>query len=629
MKLKDLDLIDGKYTLGKLSVPGDPRRILEDRSFIGRIERNKDDPLIVGIVADGVGSADIGARGAQLAIEVVESELKSSQGSDIPRIIMRAIEEANARLFHDNEEHGSDGLSTLVVGVVYKERFYVGNVGDSRAYWVQSSGKILQLTRDHTYYNIYGGDPKSEEAGAVVHAIGNKSTVQVDLGFYLKGEDRQEAIRLGHLGLPLHKGDSIILCSDGLIKEDPKRPGFTYTSNAEIVDAVNSEYRPNLAAIKMVSCALGQRPNDNVSAVTIQFLTPDLVAKMKTNTRRAQSARMMRKVFLGAGIISLVIMVGVLGIGLSNVMRQNSILASQTPVMITNTFEPSWTPEPPIDPGQARIEQVNGKGASVSIGQNINTGTQVESGNSGIRILVGEISGNASVIYLFKNTVAEIVFGDKLAPVISSGAIYIQPGAGMAFVNFSTWEDIQASVIGSRMIVEIKGTEVWVYCFEGICRLDHKPLGQTTDPQFKQKYNTESGQWDDEVRMTYDEMWNWNVKCNYCMFDIITTPTPRPVSIIYTSTPMTNSGINPPSNTPIPPTQTMTPLLPPTITSVLPTPQPTFTRCPRGHCPTDVPPTDISPTDIPPTDIPPTDIPPTDIPPTDIPPTDIPLTVLP
>ena len=258
MESTDIELIDGKYTLGQKSVVGDLRRKWEDRTYVGRIERNTDDPLIVGIVADGVGSADNGARGAELAIQTVINDLGSSQGDDIPRIIKGAIETANAKLFRENEEQGNDGLTTLVVGVVYKERFYIGNVGDSRAYWAQSSGKILQLTRDHTYFNIYGGDPKSEEAGAVVNAVGKKSTVVVDLGFYLKGNDRQEAYRLGLAGLPLHKGDTFILCSDGLIKEDPMRPGVPYASNEEIVDAVNSEYRPDLAAIKMVSRAEGQ-----------------------------------------------------------------------------------------------------------------------------------------------------------------------------------------------------------------------------------------------------------------------------------------------------------------------------------------------------------------------------------
>ena len=535
MESTDIELIDGKYTLGQKSVVGDLRRKWEDRTYVGRIERDTDDPLIVGIVADGVGSADNGARGAELAIQTVINDLGSSQGDDIPRIIKGAIETANAKLFRENEEHGNDGLTTLVVGVVYKERFYIGNVGDSRAYWAQSSGKILQLTRDHTYFNIYGGDPKSEEAGAVVNAVGKKSTVQVDLGFYLKGnvQDQKETYRLGMAGLPLHKGDSFILCSDGLIKEDPRRPGETYASNKEIVDAVNSEYRPNLAAIKMVSRAEGQRPDDNVSAVTIQYLTPDIVVQMKANTQQAQSARMLRRTFLGVGIAALVVLVGVLGSLLVRTIRENSILANQTPIMITNTFAPTGTPTKPIDPGKARIDQVNGVGASVGIGQFLNTGARIDSGGSGIQILVGESTGKPpSIMYLFPQSVAQIDFGEQLAPILESGTIYIQPGVGLAEVHFAKWNDLKASVSGSRMIVEVRGTDVWIYCFEGTCGLFYGNAGQITNPGFKRVYHTDTGVWDDQVKMDYNEMWKWNVDCNTCMNDLSLIPTPTPTRVI-------------------------------------------------------------------------------------------------
>ena len=63
--------IQRRYILGKSSVLGDPRRKWEDRIFVGEISRTGWEPLLVGIVADGVGSADFGSRGAQLAIDTV------------------------------------------------------------------------------------------------------------------------------------------------------------------------------------------------------------------------------------------------------------------------------------------------------------------------------------------------------------------------------------------------------------------------------------------------------------------------------------------------------------------------------------------------------------------------------
>ncbi|MBK8698441.1 MAG: protein phosphatase 2C domain-containing protein [Saprospiraceae bacterium] len=166
--------------------------------------------LIVGIVADGVGSADFGARGAQLVIDTVLKRLEKSEGNDIPAVIELAIQAANIAVFRDNQKNDGDGLTTLVVCVIFNERCYVGNVGDSRAYWLQANpnktGKVLQLTRDHSYFNIYGGDPNSQEAGILVNAIGKKEQVQVDCGFYLKGDDFNQAYQLGLKGCRLSRG---------------------------------------------------------------------------------------------------------------------------------------------------------------------------------------------------------------------------------------------------------------------------------------------------------------------------------------------------------------------------------------------------------------------------------------
>ncbi len=80
-------LIQGKYVIGKHSVVGDPRRKYEDRVDVREIQRPNRESLIVGIVADGVGSADFGSLGAQLAIDIVIRFLKQSEGNDISSIL--------------------------------------------------------------------------------------------------------------------------------------------------------------------------------------------------------------------------------------------------------------------------------------------------------------------------------------------------------------------------------------------------------------------------------------------------------------------------------------------------------------------------------------------------------------
>lgn len=514
------DAFQGKYILGDETKVGDPRRKHEDRVFSGEVHSAGGNNFIVGIVADGVGSAEAGERGAQLAVDTVIGVIQDTQDDSIPDMIERALHSANRAVYEDNQINEADGLTTLTVAVIYMDRCFIGNVGDSRAYWIQGGdkGKMLQLTRDHNYYNIHGGtDPDSDDASVLVNAIGRKSDVYVDLGFYLSGErvDADQALRLGLNGLPLKPGDSIMLCSDGLIKTDPM--GARYATDAEIVNAIRTEYETKAAVVKMVSAALGRRPDDNVSAVTIQYLTPDIRGKMKASTERVKLRQKITRV--GASIFALAALgiIAVLGFQLSQKPQQ---------VFLTLTPIPTMTATQPIDPGKARVDQVNGSGANVSLGQFLDTGTSILAGDGGVQILVGEQSGRAGVIYAFGNSVMELDFSEKMMPLLQTGAMYVQPGNGIAEVYFSQWTDLKATVSGSRMIVEIQGNDIWIYCFEGTCQLFAGLKSQVVPVGSKQLYRTATGLWEDIIEMTYDETWAWNIKCNFCMFGIIATPTP-------------------------------------------------------------------------------------------------------
>ncbi len=537
-------LIQGKYVLGKSSVVGDARRKWEDRVYAGEIKREHGDPLIIGIVADGIGSADIGSRGAQLAVDTVLDEFSKSVGNDIPDIIERAMQAANQVVYAENQKNEKEGWTTLVIAVVYGNRCFIGNVGDSRAYWAQENGTLLQLTRDHTFYNIHGGDPNAENAAAVVNTIGVKKETQVDPGFYLKPDmTKEQAHRIGYAGLPLKSGEAIVLCSDGLIKTD--HANNRYAKDEEIVNALQTEYEQDKAAIKMVGVAEGRRPTDNVSAVTIQYLSDELIKQRQSRSAQAARTRILVRTAGVLIVLGMVAAITFLGLQLKNVLEA----PLPTAVEITSTPAPTLAPTSTIVPGQARVDKVYGSGGNVKLDQYLDPGAIIFASSEGVKVVVGQqsnitgVNNTAGVMYWFgaanekwfsfSPSTGKVNFdANHMMPVLEGGALYIQPSNSKAEIHFAQQPNFIASVEGSQMIVELTGNDIWVYCFQGKCLLDTG--GDTVlkiEVGSKRLYHTVLAKADNSMPMSDDEKWAWNVKCNFCI-EGLSTPTPTPTPII-------------------------------------------------------------------------------------------------
>jgi len=460
------EYIQGKYTLGAMTKVGDPRRKHEDRVYKGEVNRTGGEPVILGVVADGVGSADAGERGAQLAIDTVVGTIKNSQGDNIPDMIEHAIMSANKAVYEENQKNDADGLTTLTVAVIYKDRCFIGNVGDSRAYWIQGgkAGKLLQLTRDHSYYNMYGGvDPNSDEGNILVNAIGKKDDVYVDLGFYLKGDDQEQALRLGLNGLPLKEGDAIMLCSDGLIKTNPA--GVRYATDNEIVEALRTEYETDMAAIKMVSAALGRRPDDNVSAVTIQNLSQHVIQEIATNKQREQRSRVIKQAVPVIGILSaLVVVVALIG-------AINRYI--NPPIQILPTYTPYPTLSSPNNifiGGQGgsigRLTPFNGQSQELTSGIfSIADNTRIEITQSGASIGLADGSSlytSAGTIFIFTKTQGGVEV------LLETGSIMVRLN-GVAPLSVKVADGFTSQVSGSIMGVQKAESGVYVDCYEGHC----------------------------------------------------------------------------------------------------------------------------------------------------------------
>jgi serine/threonine protein phosphatase PrpC len=166
-------------------------------------------------VCDGMGGAAAGEIASQLAVDIVFERLvdglddeRSLSRDDLARRLVRAIEAAGLRIFQEAKvDRTRRGMGTTVTAAALLDDYlFFAQVGDSRGYLLRH-GQLVQLTRDQSLVNqlIEAGQLTEEEAETFEHnniilqALGTADTVQVDLTY-----------------CELRKGDTLMLCSDGL-----------------------------------------------------------------------------------------------------------------------------------------------------------------------------------------------------------------------------------------------------------------------------------------------------------------------------------------------------------------------------------------------------------------------------
>jgi len=165
------------------------------------------------VVADGMGGHRGGDIASQLAIESLRDVVKSHREEHTflsPRAMLEeAYTEASSRIYDKSLENDKmfEGMgTTLVTAYIHENEIFIGNVGDSRAYYVNSL-YLWQMTEDHSLVNehIRAGLLKDSEA----RDFQAKNVITRSVGF-----ERQ--VRCDILRKKLLPGDCFLLCSDGL-----------------------------------------------------------------------------------------------------------------------------------------------------------------------------------------------------------------------------------------------------------------------------------------------------------------------------------------------------------------------------------------------------------------------------
>src|SRR3990170_3709438 len=141
--------------LGSDSNPGG-RKYNEDRCAVEHFVTRSGLRLDVAVVCDGVGGEEFGERAAQLAVDTVLASLRSSQETEITRLLTVAVRAANTAVVAESGRlEGNRAMaSTMALALIVDgQTLHIANVGDSRIFLCRD-GTLRQLTRDHTFANV-------------------------------------------------------------------------------------------------------------------------------------------------------------------------------------------------------------------------------------------------------------------------------------------------------------------------------------------------------------------------------------------------------------------------------------------------------------------------------------------
>jgi protein phosphatase len=213
------------------------------------------------LVSDGMGGHQGGALASKIVsedlpvmIENALERLRIGSARSVRAVLERAIAEQSRQLhLEGTSESGFKGMgATLVVVLLRKNRCFVANVGDSRAYLLRK-GRLRQLTRDHSVISelIENGRLKPENA--------ENHHAQGQITRYIGMERRARS----HVrSFALKKGDRILLCTDGL----------TDLVEDKVIAAILEEFPcPEESCKGLVAAANNAGGHDNTTAMIIDW----------------------------------------------------------------------------------------------------------------------------------------------------------------------------------------------------------------------------------------------------------------------------------------------------------------------------------------------------------------------
>jgi protein phosphatase len=213
------------------------------------------------LVADGMGGAAAGELASSMAADLIFRDLLESWGTETEITgeqftlhLRGAVERANERIHVYSKDHPDVrgmGTTATVAGVIHGV-LYLAQVGDSRGYVVRG-GVATLITKDQSLMQrlVDAGELTEEEAehserrNIILQALGPDPRIRVDLTWQ-----------------DLHRGDTLVLCSDGLSGQVRREEIGQLVTEAPDLDAL---------CTRLITLANERGGPDNITAIVARF----------------------------------------------------------------------------------------------------------------------------------------------------------------------------------------------------------------------------------------------------------------------------------------------------------------------------------------------------------------------
>ncbi|MGQ9786978.1 MAG: Stp1/IreP family PP2C-type Ser/Thr phosphatase [Anaerolineae bacterium] len=254
-----------RIRIGKHTDVGMVRELNEDSLLaltLERVRASVNETISLLAVADGMGGHAAGDLASSLAIDTLAARMVvhlltqhlTNHGETTTEYarewLTTAVQAANDAILAHRHSIGNNMGTTLVAAVVIGNVVHIANVGDSRAYLLNSQG-IRQITTDHSLVErlISLGYINQHEArthpqrNVIYRTLGDLPNVEAD-----------------YFTEYINTGDRLLLCSDGLSSKLEDR---------EIWEIVMHSASPQEACERLVQAANERGGEDNISVIIL------------------------------------------------------------------------------------------------------------------------------------------------------------------------------------------------------------------------------------------------------------------------------------------------------------------------------------------------------------------------